>query len=350
MKLQYTFLILFVLVASCKRSPYMGNNYVPPVVEANFELTPKPPLPDYSNPDHWAALPFKKDMADSVPIPSLHDNQANANVDVFFIHPTLYLEEVTGRKYIWNADVNDSAMNAKVDGSSILNQTSVFNGSCRVYAPRYRQAHITSFFTSDKTSGESALKLAYEDVKLAFNYYLEHYNQGRPFIIAGHSQGTRHGGMLIREIIEGKPLQKQLVAAYIIGMPVPKSFFKEIPVCSEPDQVNCFITWATYEHGYLPKNYGSFEGGVCVNPLSWKTNEELVDRNQNLGAILWKFNKVKKRSNGAQIHNGILWIDKPHIPGRMFVKMKNYHVADYNLFWFNMRENVRLRVETFNNK
>lgn len=340
-------LIALFFGASCKPSPYMGNNYVPPVVDAKFSGSTWPPVPDYSNQDHWAALPFKKDMADTVPVITLSDNQASAQVDVFFIHPTLYLEQVEGRKYIWNADVNDSAMNAKVDGSSILNQASVFNGSCRVFAPRYRQAHITSFFTLDRESGEAALKLAYDDVKAAFQYYLNNYNQGRPFIIAGHSQGTRHGGMLIREMIEGKPLQEKLVAAYLVGMPVPQTFFKDLPVCAEPNQTNCFVTWATYQEGFLPKNYSSYEGGVCVNPLSWKTNEEAIPRSENLGGITWKYDKVKRKINGAQVHNGILWIDKPHVPGRMFIKMDNYHVADYNLFWFNLRENVRERTEAF---
>jgi hypothetical protein len=343
-------LAVLLFSVSCKPSPYMGNNYVPPVVGATFSSTAQPPLPDYSNQDHWAALPFKKDMADTVPVASLFDNQASAKVDVFFIHPTLYLEQVEGRTYIWNADINDSVMNAKVDGSAILNQASVFNGSCRVFAPRYRQAHITSFFTTDRASGEAALELAYKDVKAAFQYYLENFNQGRPFIIAGHSQGTRHGGMLIREMIEGKPLQENLIAAYLVGMPITQSFFKELPVCSEPNQTNCFTTWATYKEGFLPNNYSSYEGGVCVNPLSWKTNEEAIPRSKNIGGITWKYNKVKPKINGAQVHNGILWIDKPHVPGRMFIKMDNYHVADYNLFWFNLRENVRERTEAYLNK
>lgn len=327
----------------------MGNNYVPPRVDYSFEKSPSPPLPDYSNDNHWAALPWKKDMADSVPNSRVSDNQAIAEADVFFVHPTLYLEEVEGRKYVWNADVNDDLMNDKVDGSSILNQASVFNGSCRVFAPRYRQAHITSFFTEDRKSGEAALALAYEDVKMAFQYYLQNHNKNRPFIIAGHSQGTRHAGMLLREMVEGTELETRLIAAYIIGMPVPKDFFNDLPVCESEDQTNCFITWATYQKGFYPKNYESYKGGVCVNPLSWKTNDEWVPRSKNLGGITWKFTKVEDKINGAQVENGILWIDKPHIPGRIFINMDNYHVADYNLFWFNIRENVGNRTRKYLN-
>jgi hypothetical protein len=319
------------------------------MVAKSFAECVPPPAPDYSNPNHWAALPSKKDMADSVPNRSVKDGQSQAQVDVFFLHPTLYLESVEGRNFPWNADVNDAAMNTKVDGSTILNQASVFNGSCRVYAPRYRQAHISSFFTTDRKSGEAALALAYQDTKTAFLYYLEHYNNGRPFFIAGHSQGTRHAGLLIRELIEGNALAERMIAAYVIGMPVPSDFFTALPICDQPNQTGCYITWATYQKGFYPPNYESsgFNRGKCVNPLSWTTQAGYVSRKNNVGGITWKFNKVKKRINGAESHEGILWIEKPHVPGRMFIHMDNYHVADYNLFWFNIRENVRQRSEAF---
>ena len=341
-------LISIVLWPSCKK-PYVGNTYVPPSIALSFSESASPPSPDYSNNEHWAALPFRKDMADSVPNASVSDGQATAAVDVFFLHPTLYLESVEMKKYPWNADVNDHEMNEKVDGSSILNQASVFNGSCRVYAPRYRQAHISSFFTSDRKSGEAALEMAYQDTKTAFLYYIKQYNQGRPFIIAGHSQGTQHAGKIIRELIENTELEKQLVAAYVIGMPVPKGYFKSLPVCDNPEKTNCYVTWATYQKGFYPSNYKSsgYDKSMCVNPLSWKTDSTRVSRNENAGGIIWKFNRVIKRINGAQVNNGILWIEKPHVPGRMFIKMNNYHVADYNLFWFNIRENVKQRTSAF---
>jgi hypothetical protein len=340
-----------VVVLSCNKSPYLKNNFVPPPITVAFRDCPMPPAPDYSNDISWAALPWKKDLADSVPLQSIKNQQDKALADVFFIHPTLFLESTEKMTYKWNADILDTNINNKVDFGSILNQASVFNGSCRVFAPRYRQAHISSFFTEDRKSGEAALNLAYDDVKEAFLYYLKHYNEGRPFIIAGHSQGTRHAGFLLKETLDNKELQKSLIAAYLIGMPVPKGFFENIPVCSDSSQTGCFVTWATYLEGFYPDNYMSFKGGNCVNPLSWKIDTVEVDRKKNLGGITWKFNQVVQNINGAKIKDGILWVDKPHVPGRMLIRLKNFHVADYNLFWFNIRENVRLRVNNyFNNK
>ncbi len=338
--------ILFSMIA-CK-SRFTKNNYVPPVVEVNFEETPTPPSPDYALEKNWCALPNKKDMADSVPNKSVKNEQANAQVDVFFIHPTLFLDKPQN-EYKWNADVNDAVMNKSVDGSSILNQATVFNGSCKIYAPRYRQAHIYSFFTEDKKSGAASLQLAYEDCKKAFKYYLKNYNNGRPFIIAGHSQGTLHGGKLIKEEIEGTDLMQQFVTAYLVGMPVPENYFKEIKICSNPGATFCFNSWCTYAFNYYPPNYesGGYKNAQCINPLSWSTENKLISRENNLGGITWKFNKVVKKINNAKVNEGILWIEEPRVTGRIFINLKNYHVADYNLFWFNIRKNINEQVNNY---
>ena len=111
----------------------------------------------------------------------------------------------------WNADIDDVALNKKTDNTTILYQASVFNEDCRVFAPRYRQANFNAFFTNNKVVTDKAFELAYEDIKTAFEYYLEHYNQGRPIIIASHSQGTLHAGRLLKEYFEGKPLQKKFI-------------------------------------------------------------------------------------------------------------------------------------------
>ena len=81
----------------------------------------------------------------------------------------------------WNASIEDRKLNDKTDGSTILYQASIFNGAGKVYAPRYRQAHLHAYFTNKrKGEAQKAFELAYADVKAAFEYYLQHYNQGRP--------------------------------------------------------------------------------------------------------------------------------------------------------------------------
>src|SRR5512139_1181819 len=91
----------------------------------------------------------------------------------------------------------------------------------RIYAPRFREAHISNYFTKDTIAALKAFDLAFQDVKKAFEYYLNNYNHGRPIIIASHSQGTTHALRLLKEYFEDKPLYNQLVAAYLVGMPIP---------------------------------------------------------------------------------------------------------------------------------
>jgi hypothetical protein len=346
----YVIVIGTFFISACQNR-FTKNNYVPPVLNGSFFETPQPPVPDYSLERNWCALPSKKDFADTVPNKTIKDEQANALVDVFFIHPTLFLDKPEN-EYIWNADVNDKKVNQSVDESAILNQASVFNGSCKIYAPRYRQAHISAFFTQDKKSGDAALQLAYQDCKDAFDYYLKNFNNGRPFIIAGHSQGTRHAGRLIKEEIEGKELFSKLVTAYLVGMPVPSDYFKELSICQNPGEITCFNSWCTYAVNYFPPNYESagYDKALCVNPLSWKTSEEVIPREKNLGGITWKYSKVVKKINNAQVKKGILWIEEPRVTGRIFINLKNYHVADYNLFWFNIRDNVKSQVDNYFSK
>lgn len=336
-----TYLTLFVAVllfASCSKKVYR------PV--GNYDSMETPVAPDYSKMEFWAAHPDVKDNADRTPGNLFKDNQANAEVDVFYIYPTIY----TGKKDQdqWNAPVTDQDFNENVDKTAILNQASVFNGAGKIYAPRYRQAHLHAYYTGDKDANKKAFELAYSDVKVAFEYYLEHYNNGRPYIIASHSQGTTHAGPLMKEFLDGKPLADQLVAAYVVGIEVPGDYFEVLKPCETAEETGCFCSWRTWEKNYLPRNHAKDNNYVVTNPLNWKMDDTYADASLNKGGVLYNFNKgIKKELVDAQVHDGVLWVNKPKFFGSAFVKMRNYHVGDFNLFYVNIRENAILRAETY---
>ncbi len=305
--------------------------------------------PDYSNSAHWAALPTKNDNADRVPdADSIQDNQAIAPADVFFLHPTIY----TGRRRNkpWNAAVNDPKLNQAVDESTILHQASIFNGAGRVYAPRYRQAHLSAYYTKDRQAAEAAFELAYSDVKAAFEYYLKHYNAGRPIIIASHSQGTTHAKRLLKAFFDGKQLQNQLIAAYLVGIPVESDYFQEIKPCDSPNEIGCFVSWRAYRKGYYPKNHTKNNGLVVTNPLTWNRTNTLAPKTLNKGAMLRKFGKLHPHLAEAQVQDGLLWLERPKFPGSFLLTNPNYHVGDYNLYYMNVRQNAMDRVHAFLNR
>lgn len=301
--------------------------------------------PDYSNLHYWAAHPLKWDPSDSIPKP-LRKEKRDSLVDVFFLHPTIYTTQLKDSSL--SADINDAYLNAKTDYSSILYQASAFNQHARIFAPRFREAHITAYFTKDTLASINAFALAYADIKSAFEYYLKNHNHGRPIIIASHSQGTTHALHLLKDYFENKPLQNQLVAAYLIGMGIPKNYFSSLKMCEDRTQTGCLCGWRTFRKGFKP-DYVQAENGnaVVTNPITWKTDSGYASRKMNAGSVLFKFNKIYKETTDAQIHENVIWVRKPKFPWSFLYAAKNYHAGDINLYYMNLRENVGQRIETY---
>lgn len=316
----------------------------------SFEETATPPAPDYARAECWAALPDRKDNADVVPAGDFSDNQADAPVDVFFLHPTTFYS-----RKAWNQPLDDIKANDYTDNRVLRNQASVFNCCGRIYAPRYRQATLYSFMDR-KGNGEKALQLAYEDVKRAFEYYLEHYNNGRPIILASHSQGSRHAIRLLDDYFTGSPLLQQLVAAYLVGWggADTNSYerFPDIPVCEAADQTGCWMTWNSL--GPEADRNRVIDSAVCVNPLTWTTDGTYAGTELNLGGIVFVEDRDKPPAPdigvvSAQCVDGALMISRPEGKAYSYMPMghDNYHIYDYGLFYVNIRENVERRVAAY---
>lgn len=331
----FIFLLLF---SSCsdKYNSFKGN----------YHFKSRNGNPDYNDLQYWAAHPQKWDPSDSVPLP-LRKQQTDSSADVFFIHPTTYTHKMTAS----NAVIDDDYINAKTDYSTILYQASVFNGQCRVFAPRYRQAAFSIFFDKDDSRRRQALGIAYADVAAAFTYYLEHWNNGRPIIIAGHSQGSLIAEQLLKDFFEDKPLSKQLVVAYVTGWSVPKEYFTSLKMCNDSLQTGCICSWRTLRNGYVPGILKNEKGNSYVtNPLTWTTDTAYAPRKLNKGSVLIKFNKIYKQTTDAHTSNGLLYVTKPKFPWGFLYTTKNYHVGDINLFYLNIRENVGQRIRSFKMK
>ena len=330
----------------------------------DFAEAPAPLAPDYSQPQGWAALPDREDAADVVPA-EVQDRQATAQVDVFFVHPTTFFGTAG-----WNQSLDDTSTNQLTDMFVLRGQASVFNSCCRIYAPRYRQATIYSFMDSSG-NGKAALALAYEDVERAFDYFIENYNQGRPFILASHSQGSVHVRALLERRITGTPLRERLVAAYPIGFSIHREELAkavpDVPVCESPDQVGCLVSWNAV--GPRASPWGDPSRNICVNPLTWRVDGAAAAASLNLGGVAYPgtFEGTLADVKGvpqefidaepvletgvadAQCVNGMLLVQEIHSKNYAARPMgrDNYHIYDYNLFHMNLRKNVEQRVEKY---
>lgn len=311
--------------------------------QTGFDQEEHPTAPDYSLTTSWSALPFRNDEADVLPKAEVWTSDSLKDVDVFYVHPTIYQK---GK--LWNASLDMENINRKVDKYPVKLQASVFNASCRVYAPRYRQAVVKVFY-QESADGEKALDLAYSDVKRAFEHYLANHNHGRPFIIAGHSQGTHHTRRLLREMIDTTDLSKQLVAAYIIGFTIVDTLYSNLKLCSLPEETGCYVTWMSYKEGFIPK--GKWHVGTqSINPLTWKNDSAKVTVDEYRSTVVFNPKKVRTRPMSVRIANiggQVLYVETK---APWFRMMKDLHVADYGLFYMEIRQNVADRVKAFRSK
>jgi hypothetical protein len=308
----------------------------------DFAERPPPTPPDYSNPSHWAALPDREDLADTLIAGSL-DGQAGSPVDVFFVHPTTFL---TGEA--WNQSIDDGETNNMTDEMVMQGQASVFNGCCRVFAPRYRQATLMAF-SEGSESGTNALALAFGDVVAAFRYFVANLNDGRPFVMASHSQGSRHLDLLLEQEVVGTEPFDRMVAAYLVGFTIDHS--NGVAVCETPTQTGCQVTWNTVgpRAGALlddPNN-------ICVNPLTWRTDGLRAGHEVNLGGLISGITDATAPGVvDAQCRDGRLLVSEirsDQYSARPLGR-DNYHIYDYAFFYMNIRENVQARVDAFMNR
>jgi hypothetical protein len=318
-----------------------------------------PPAPDYALASSWAAGPFGPGASATVP-KGATPAARNAGVDVFFVHPTTY-RSVTR----WNQDIADAKENEWADASSIARQASVFNSCCRVFAPRYRQASLLN------TNGERdrALELAYGDIERAFDRYLAN-NPGRPFILAGHSQGAWQIARLIEKRIDGTPLQGRMVAAYIVGINLSEGEFprrfKHVPVCDTPAQTGCAVQWNSmlasadlpltaklYEKMFVDK-YGDVPGKttLCVNPLTFDRSKPAADAKSSRGAVPGDpgadaVQPLVRHAVSARCENGLLVVEPLPALGLKPLPGGAMHYHDLGLFYADVRANAGLRSAAY---
>lgn len=322
-----------------------------------------PPAPDYNDPTMWAAGPAGPGVTAHLPA-GASPAAAHPAVDVFYIYPTVIRSDTA-----WSQDPRDAKGNLWTDESAIARQASVFSACCRIFAPHYRSATYKALTTPGMR--DPAFALAYGDVERAFDWYLAHENHGRPFIIAGHSQGAFHIATLLERRIDGTPLQKRMVAAYIIGINLAQGEFgrrfHSVVPCATPTQTGCVVQWNAllddgkvdaaadlYEKFYVDR-FHTQEGKttLCVNPLTFAMDKPTAPAAADLGAVpgapgFGAMAPLRAGAVSAQCRRGMLVVDRAAdlgmdpLPG---TGVMHYH--DYGLFWANIRANAVLRTRRF---
>ncbi len=260
---------------------------------AGAQTPPAAPTPtetakpnDYSDPKTWLCRPGVHDACDideTTTVVAANGTltketwQADpkAPIDCFYVYPTISTDPTP------NSDMNPDPAELNV----VKQQFARFASQCRPYAPLYRQitlAGLRRVMTAQGVGNAFDKGVQYDDVKDAWNYYLAHDNNGRGVVLIGHSQGSFILTELIRNEIDGKPIESRVVSVMLMGatIAVPKGkdvggSFQHLPLCHSPSQTGCLITFASFRSTVPPPANTLFGkvadpamAAACTNPAA----------------------------------------------------------------------------------
>ena len=215
----------------------------------------QPAAPDYRDPANWLCRPGATDpCSGDASVSRVPPNVAvtldllpaakKPQIDCFYVYPTVSTDQTP------NSDMIADAAEKLVAQA----QAAPFRQACRVFAPLYRQVTLATL--RDRMTGKPVTAdpaMGYRDVSAAFTDYLKHDNKGRGIILIGHSQGSSVLKALLQNEIEGKPVAKQIIAAYLPGhnvlVPTGKDVggdLKSTPLCRSASQTGCVVAWVSF--------------------------------------------------------------------------------------------------------
>ena len=299
--------------------------------------------PDYANSALWAE----------------RETGSDKRADIFYIHPTTF------RSQQWNQELADRETTARTNLIARDRQLATFAACCARYMPYYRQASSRAFVERNG-AGAGAYDFAYRDIRRAFRHYIAKDNQGRPFIIAGHSQGALLGLRLLREEVAGTSVERQLIAAYLPGLGIPVGSLPAVfPPCSTPASTGCVVSWNSFSAGTDTADYitrskreygipGRDNSLVCINPVSFDEASPDSALDQAIGAmpgppVPGPLPAAVSRQVAARCENGVLMVTVED--GMPVEKLPggSLHLADIALFWDDISTNAVRRVAAWEN-
>ena len=275
--------------------------------------------------------------------------------DVFFICPTVY----GGSSDQFNMALDDAETKESFLGATNM-EKGIYDADCRFFAPYYRQAAL-NVYEMERADREEYLQIAYEDVRQAFAYYLEHYNNGRPIVLAGFSQGADLSIRLLKDCFAEEDINDLLVACYAIGWSITEEELQEyehLQMARSEADVGVIISFNS-EAEDVADSLMIPEGTktLAINPLNWRTDSTPADRTLNQGACFTDYGGNIKTEipelTGAYIDpvRGALKVTdvtaEDYPPVLSIFDSGVYHLYDYQFFYRNLQENVSLRVAEY---
>lgn len=300
--------------------------------------------PDYARKECWYKLP-----------------EITKDVDTFYIYSTIYMGANEGDPDY--ATLDNAEMLGGIDVEHAI-KSSAFEDSTNVFIPYYRQAGMKVAGDSWKRTGnidEAVDGMPYENISAALDYYFENYNSGRPFVIAGHSQGSAILRLVLKRYFKEHPeYYRRMVAAYAIGYSITKDDIEANPHLKFADgetDTGVIISWNAEGPKNVEANAGSavlLPNAISINPLNWKRDETYAPASMNLGSIVMDergATEIRDIGGDAQVNlaRGTVVTHANAVPNDMpeFAGPESFHQDDYSIFFNNVKDNVAKRIVAF---
>ncbi|MBQ2617279.1 MAG: amidohydrolase family protein [Synergistaceae bacterium] len=310
--------------------------------------------PDYSKPESWYKVP-----------------EITKDVDTFYILATEYMGFKEGDPDY--AEMDNPELVENTPGQYALH-ASAYEESTNVFLPYYRQTSLRYAGEVWKKTGDIAdalLGKPYEDITAALDYYFENYNGGRPFILAGHSQGSAIAKIVLERYFKEHPeYYKRMVAAYLIGYAVTKDYLEANPhlkFATGESDTGVIVSWNTEGKKNVEANVKTavlFPNAISINPLNWKLDDTYAPASENLGSLV-----LNEKTGTLEI--GDVGADAQVVPERgvvvtnakvepmpaelaavasEFFGPDGRHESDYTFYYNNIKANVAKRVAAYKKK
>lgn len=227
---------------------------------------------DYSDADNWLAKP----------------TDITSQADVFMLYPTAYAQKNENSSPV--AKISDATMRA---GAQVFlaAQGSAFDTSGNIFAPYYRQLDANWLYSKSKAEqNEYVDGIPKADVYAAFDYYIKHENNNRPFILVGHSQGARMIKAIMYDYFKNNPgVSDRMIAAYVLGQSVTQTEMNDNPqvkFATGPDDTGVVVSYNTVSPDFTGDLPTWDEGALAINPINWRTDGTPATAEENLGSYI----------------------------------------------------------------
>lgn len=278
--------------------------------------------------------------------------------DTIYLYPTCNMDNSEDAEPICGVD--DAMMRAGAQ-RVYESQATVFEEATNVFAPYYRQSNI--YYVGGMTNAELEKFQMNEqrtDVYAALDYYFAHYNDGRPFIIAGHSQGSIMVKIVLGEYMQAHPeYQERMIAAYPIGYSITSDWLEAHPYlkfAEEAGDTGVIVSWNTEGAGNKDQNNLVVEkNAISINPINWKRDETPADYSENLGSRILNEEtgefEIRKNVADATLNTerGVVICnsEEPFVSAPDLFGTESYHNGDYTFYYENLKQNAVLRVQNY---